>query len=109
VLVFDILPGLLLAVVLSLVLLIYRASRPQGSILDKVPGQYAYSDIARHPENETVPGLFIFRLNVPMFFANNAPLRERLKEMIRTTDPSPERFSLLGRPAVDWTSPVPTC
>jgi MFS superfamily sulfate permease-like transporter len=33
VLVYDILPGLLLAVVLSLALLIYRASRPQGSIL----------------------------------------------------------------------------
>ena len=88
-LVFDILPVLLLAMVLSLVLLIYRASRSQGSILGKVPGKHAYSDIARHPENETVPGLFTFRINAPMFFANNAPLRERLKEMIRTTEPRP--------------------
>jgi len=94
VLVFAILPGLLLAVVLSLVLLIYRASRPQGSILDKVPGKHAYSDIARYPENETVPGLFIFRLNAPMFFANNAPLCERLKEMICTTDPRPRAILL---------------
>ena len=91
---FAILPGLLLAVVLSLVLLIYRASRPQGSILDKVPGKHAYSDIARYPENETVPGLFIFRLNAPMFFANNAPLCERLKEMICTTDPRPRAILL---------------
>jgi len=94
VLVFDILPGLLLAVILSLLLLIYRASRPQGSILGKVPGKQAYGDIARHPQNETVSGLLIFRLNAPMFFANDAPLRERIKELVRTTDPSPRAILL---------------
>src|SRR5256885_3321024 len=44
VLVYDILPGLLLAVVLSLALLIYRASRPQGSILGRIPGKPVYRD-----------------------------------------------------------------
>jgi MFS superfamily sulfate permease-like transporter len=81
VLVFDILPGLLLAVVLSLVLLIYRASRPQGSILGKVPGK-------------EVPGLLIFRLNAPIFFANDAPLRERVKELVRTTASRPRAILL---------------
>jgi SulP family sulfate permease len=94
VLVFDILPGLLLAVVLSLVLLIYRASRPHGSILGKVPGKEAYGDIGRHQENETIAGLLIFRLNAPMFFANDAPLRERVKEVVHTTEP-PTRTVLL--------------
>ncbi len=94
VLVYDILPGLLLAVVLSLALLIYRASRPQGSILGRIPGKPVYSDIARHPENEVVPGLLIFRLNAPMFFANNEPLRDRVKELVRTTDPPPRAVFL---------------
>jgi len=89
VLVYDILPGLLLAVVLSLALLIFRASRPQGSILGRIPGKQVYGDIERHPENETIPGLLIFRLNAPMFFANDEPLRERIKELVRTTDPTP--------------------
>jgi sulfate permease, SulP family len=89
VLVYDILPGLLLAVVLSLALLIYRASRPQGSILGRVPGKQVYADIERHPENERVPGLLIFRLNAPLFFANDAPLRDRIKELVRTNDPTP--------------------
>ncbi|OLE32288.1 MAG: hypothetical protein AUG45_10670 [Ktedonobacter sp. 13_1_20CM_3_54_15] len=94
VLVYDILPGLLLAVVLSLALLIYRASRPQGSILGRIPGKPVYSDIARHPENEVVPGLLIFRLNAPMFFANDEPLRDRVKELVRTTDPPPRAVFL---------------
>ncbi len=93
-LVFDILPGLLLAVILSLVLLIYRASRPQGSILGKVPGKVFYSDTARHPQNETFPGLLIFRLNAPIFFANDEPLRNHIKELIRTTDPKPRAVRL---------------
>lgn len=87
VLVYDIMPGLLLAVILSLALLIYRASRPQGSILGKIPGKQDYGDIERHPENETVPGLLIFRLNAPIFFANDEPLRDRIKELVRTTEP----------------------
>jgi sulfate permease, SulP family len=94
VLVYDILPGLLLAVVLSLALLIYRASRPQGSILGRVPGKQVYGDIERHPENESVPGLLIFRLNAPMFFANDAPLRDRIKELVRTTAPTPRAVLL---------------
>ncbi len=94
VLVYDILPGLLLAVVLSLALLIYRASRPQGSILGRVPGKQVYGDIGRHPENETIAGLLIFRLNAPMFFANDEPLRERVKELVRTSDPKPRTMLL---------------
>jgi sulfate permease, SulP family len=94
VLVFDILPGLLLAVILSLVLLIYRASRPQGSILGRLPDKQAYGDIVRHPENETMPGLLIFRLNTPLFFANNAPLRARIKQLSHTSKPAPRAVLL---------------
>lgn len=94
VLVFNILPGLLLGVILSLLLLIYTTSRPRGSILGKVPGKMIYSDIAQHPENETIPGLLIFRLNVPMFFANNEPMRRSLEELVDITDPKPRAVLL---------------
>jgi MFS superfamily sulfate permease-like transporter len=33
-----------------------------------------------------VPGLLIFRLNAPMYFANDEPLRERIKELVSTAD-----------------------
>ena len=85
VLIFDILPGLLLAVVLSLVILIYRASRPQGSVLGRVPGTEVYRDSERHPENQALPGLLIFRLDAPLFFANSALVRERVLALVRST------------------------
>ena len=87
VLIFDILPGLLLAVVLSMVILIYRASRPQGSVLGRVPGTEMYRDTARHPESKTLPGLLIFRLDASLFFANSALMRERVKALVRSTSP----------------------
>lgn len=79
VLIFDILPGLLLAVILSLILLIYRASKPQISELGKLPGKQGYRDLQRHPENQKIPDLLIVRLDAPLFFANSAFLRDWVK------------------------------
>ena len=74
-LVFDVLPGLLLAVVVSLILLIYRASRPHLAVLGKVPGQHAYASAEQHSEYTTVPGLLIVRVDAPLFFANDTTAR----------------------------------
>jgi high affinity sulfate transporter 1 len=63
----DVLTGLLIAVFLSLFMILFRASRPYLAILGKVPGQPAtYGDVARHPENQRIPGLLIVRLAAPL-------------------------------------------
>ncbi len=86
----EILPGLLLAVVLSLVLLIWKASLPVGTALGRVPGEPgAYSSIERHPGNQPVEGLTIFRFDVPLFFANASQLHDRLGELMKA-DPPPQ-------------------
>jgi sulfate permease, SulP family len=86
----DILPGLLLAVVLSLLLLIWKASLPVGTALGRVPGEPgAYSSVERHPGNQPVEGLTIFRFDVPLFFANASQLHDRLGELMKA-DPPPQ-------------------
>ena len=88
VLIFEILPGLLIAVFLSLLLLIYKVSRPHIAVLGEAPGkQNEYTDIERHPENETVPGLLIIRLDAQLFFANDTLLRDRVHKLVHTTTP----------------------
>lgn len=82
-LLFNVLPGLLLAVALSLLILVYRASRPNLAVLGRVPGTRNYSDRAHHPENEMLPGLLIVRVNAPLFFANTTNLRERIQGLIQ--------------------------
>ena len=84
----DVLPGLAIAVLFSLVIVIYRSSRPYGSVLGRVPGEPgAYTDIQRHPENKSIPGLIIFRFNSPLYFANAALFHSRLKELISSSTP----------------------
>src|SRR6516164_5525091 len=57
----GVLQGIALGVVLSLLLVIYRASHPHGAILGQVPGTEAYRNVERHPEAITFPGLLIWR------------------------------------------------
>lgn len=94
VLVWDILPGLLIAVVLSLLLLIWNASRPGIDELGRVPEKPGeYSSMARHPDNETIEGLRILRVDAKLFFANSSLVREKVEEVLKS-DPRPSAVML---------------
>jgi high affinity sulfate transporter 1 len=65
----DVMTGLILAVLLSLVMLLYRASRPYIALEGKrASGEY--SDMGRHPDAQPIPGLVILRLDAPLYFFN---------------------------------------
>ncbi len=86
----DVLTGLLIAVFLSLLIILYRASRPHMAVLGKVPGQEAaYGDLARHPENILIPGLLIVRLDAPLYFLNANVARGQLLDLISASQPAP--------------------
>lgn len=79
VIVLDVLPGLILGVVMALVVLIYRASRPPISMLGADPATPgAFEDIRRHPAAVPVPGALIARPNAPMFYANAQLVRDAI-------------------------------
>ena len=62
--------GIALGVALSLLMLIYRTSHPEGAVLGQLPGTEAYRDVWRHPEARTFPGLLIWRVGGDLFFAS---------------------------------------
>ena len=79
----DVLQGMIIGVVASLVFVIYRSSRPHVSSLGRVPGvPGAYSDLGRHPENTPVPGVLIVRVDGQLYYANALTVRDRVKAMI---------------------------
>ena len=104
----DVLTGLLIAVFLSLLIILYRASRPHLAVLGKVPGQTAtYGDVARHPENVHVPGLLIVRLDAPRYFLNATwPGQDPIS---RLPSRRPRPSSSTWAPAQIWISPAWTC
>ena len=90
VLAFGVLPGLGVAVGLSFVILFYRFSRPYAAELGRVPEEPTYyTDLARHPDNEALPGVLIFRLDGDLFFANAGLAVDRLNQLLNVTHPAP--------------------
>ncbi|HJS19401.1 MAG TPA: SulP family inorganic anion transporter [Anaerolineales bacterium] len=82
VLTFEALEGLLIAVILSLLALVWRASQSKLSVLGREPGRLIFSDIHRHPENHTLPGLLILRPDEGLFFANADALRTEIVNLV---------------------------
>lgn len=90
VLLIDVLEGMIIGVVASLVFVIYRSSRLHVSSLGRVPGvPGAYSDLDRHPEDIPVPGVLIARLDGQLYYANAPTYRDRVKSMIEEMQPPP--------------------
>ena len=79
VLVFDTLPGLVIGIVVSILLLLYRASRPRIAELGKIAGTEQWTDLGRHPENERVPGIVVLRPESGLFFANADAVRDAIR------------------------------
>lgn len=83
VLVFDVLPGLLIAVGLSLFLTVYRASLPRLSELGRAAGTLDFVDLRHQPSARPLPGLVVLRPNEGIFFANAESLHEEILEHLR--------------------------
>jgi MFS superfamily sulfate permease-like transporter len=70
VLCFGLLQGVLVGAVISLVLLIRRASTPRVAFLGRIPGSRRYSDASRHSSNEPTPGIVAFRVESGIIYFN---------------------------------------
>ena len=80
----GVLQGILVAVVLSLVNVIYHISRPHDALLDDVDasGGTVYRGVADKETALTEPGLIVYRFDAPLVFPNAAYFTERLEELI---------------------------
>ncbi|MBV8132921.1 MAG: SulP family inorganic anion transporter [Alphaproteobacteria bacterium] len=97
----GVLQGIALGVAVSLLMLIYLTSHPQGAVLGQLPGEEAYRDVRRHPEAITFPGLLIWRVGGELFFASIGHYDERLKAAVATHRPPPKHV-LLDADSVDF-------
>jgi len=66
----GLLKGVLVGAVISMVLLIRRASKPHVAFLGRIPGTRRFSDHERHPSNEPTPGVLAFRVESGIVYFN---------------------------------------
>jgi SulP family sulfate permease len=87
VLLLGILQGVLLAALASVLMLLARVSRPHVAFLGRIPGTKHYSDLARHPENETLPGAIAFRPEASVIYANADFVLESVVNRLQAAGP----------------------
>jgi high affinity sulfate transporter 1 len=78
VIIFGILHGVLIAAFFSLTLIIRNVSNPHVAFLGRIPGTNRYTDIKRHPDNELIPGVLLFRVESPIVYFNVASVYNRV-------------------------------
>ncbi|HNM50576.1 MAG TPA: sulfate permease [Candidatus Obscuribacter sp.] len=97
----GVIPGIFIAVGISLLVFIIRASRPYSAVLGRAKGLKGYHDISRHPEAKQIPGLVLFRWDAPLFFANARLFRECALEAIANAPTAVKRIVIEAEPVTD--------
>jgi len=92
VLLLGLLQGILLAALASILLLLLRASRPHVAYLGRIPGTNQFSDLARHPENEALPGVIAFRPEASLIYVNADTVLQSVLDRLDAADRSTIRL-----------------
>jgi SulP family sulfate permease len=106
VLMVGVLAGILVAVVLSLIMLLYRIARPHDALLDDVDaaGGTVYRGVSDKATALTEPGLIVYRFDAPLVFANAAFFTERLAALVANAGPELKCVILDAEPISDFDS-----
>ena len=85
-LVFGILAGVVIGIALSLLWLVYVATHPQISTLGRERGTQVFRDLDQHPEDETLPGVVVMRMDGGVFFATADAIEDRMRTVMLAPD-----------------------
>jgi high affinity sulfate transporter 1 len=96
----GVLPGIAIAVGLSILNVFRRAWWPYDTALGRVEGLEGYHDVHSYPSAQQLPGLVIYRFDAPLFFANAKTFRDEVRRMARA-DPPPTWIVIAAEPMTD--------
>ena len=96
----GVLPGIGIAVGLSIINVFRRAWRPHQAVLGRVEGMAGYHDTQFTPTTHHLPGLVIYRFDAPLFFANARTFRDQVRHLARS-EPRPQWIVVAAEPITD--------
>ncbi|MBO0813869.1 MAG: sulfate permease [Actinobacteria bacterium] len=96
----GVLPGIAIAVGLSILNVFRRSWWPYDTVLGRVEGLAGYHDITTHPGASQLPGLVIYRFDAPLFFANAKTFRDMVMRLAAAA-PAPRWIVIAAEPVTD--------
>jgi hypothetical protein len=74
--------GIAVAVVLSLLIVIFESVRPQITVLWRIPGTSIYRSMKQENKGAFIPNVFICRIGSSMYFANASYIKDTLIQYV---------------------------
>ena len=96
----GVLPGIAIAIALSILNVFRRAWWPYQTVLGRVDGLEGYHDIHSYPTARHLFGLTIYRFDAPLIFANAKTFREEVRQLAGA-QPSPRWILVAAEPITD--------
>jgi high affinity sulfate transporter 1 len=96
----GVLPGIAIAVALSILNVFRRAWWPYETELGRAEGLEGYHDVRTHPKAQHLPGLVIYRFDAPLFFANAKTFRDEIRRLANS-EPKPIWILIAAEPVTD--------
>ncbi|GGN77351.1 transporter [Actinoplanes lobatus] len=96
----GVLPGIAVAVALSVLNVFRRLWWPYSTELGRPDGVAGYHDVRSYPDGVRFPGLVLFRFDAPLIFANARTFREEIRHLAHA-DPAPQWIVVAAEPITD--------
>ena len=96
----GVLPGIAIAIGLSIANVFRRSWWPHQAVLGRVTGMAGYHDTAYHPTEQHLPGLVLYRFDAPIFFANARAFRDEVRHLAHQS-PRPTWIVVAAEPVTD--------
>jgi MFS superfamily sulfate permease-like transporter len=105
VMVLGTLKGIVVAIVLSLLGLMYLAYDPRVYEIRRKPGTDVFRPRSpEHPEDEAIPGLLIARPEDRLYFGNAGNVTEKLQALAKAADPKVVLLDCSAIPGFEYTA-----
>jgi MFS superfamily sulfate permease-like transporter len=98
------LEGILIAVVVSMLDIIFHANHPPVYVLGRKPGAAVFRPLRDHPDDETFPGLLLVRTEGRIYFANSTRVREKAMALIQQEQPKVIVVDCSAIPDIEYTA-----
>ena len=82
---FGLLQGILIAVAVSILDFVRRATLPHDAVIGRIEGRQGLFDVARYPDARTERGLVLYRFDAALFYANAERFLERALRLVDGT------------------------
>jgi len=104
--VFGAIPGICIAVVISVIEFLWDGWRPHHAVLGRVDGVRGYHDVTRYPNARRIPGLVLLRWDAPLFFANAEQFQNQVLAALDQSPTPVQRLVIAASPvtSIDITS-----